>query len=45
MKFMDKLYESVLQDDRIQHFFSGAKLDSVKQSQGKGGDRLLVINQ
>ncbi|EER18560.1 hypothetical protein Pmar_PMAR008889 [Perkinsus marinus ATCC 50983] len=35
MKFMDKLYESVLQDDRIQHFFSGAKLDSVKQSQAE----------
>ncbi|KAF4651942.1 hypothetical protein FOL47_011343 [Perkinsus chesapeaki] len=35
MKFMDKLYESVLQDDRIQHFFSGAKLDSVKKSQAE----------
>ncbi|KAF4673878.1 hypothetical protein FOL46_006286 [Perkinsus olseni] len=35
MKFMDKLYESVLLDDRIQHFFSGAKLDSVKKSQAE----------
>ncbi|KAF4669067.1 hypothetical protein FOL47_002717, partial [Perkinsus chesapeaki] len=32
-KFMDFLYDLVTQDDRIKHFFQGAKLDAVKESQ------------
>ncbi|KAF4730426.1 hypothetical protein FOZ62_011286, partial [Perkinsus olseni] len=32
-KFMDDLYALVTRDDRIKHFFQGAKLDAVKESQ------------
>lgn len=30
---MDELYDLVTRDDRIKHFFQGAKLDAVKASQ------------
>jgi len=33
--FMDKLYEHICKDQRIQHYFSGSKLDAVKAAQGQ----------
>jgi len=33
--FMDKLYEHICVDSRIQHYFSGSKLDAVKSIQGQ----------
>ncbi|KAF4650832.1 hypothetical protein FOL47_000835 [Perkinsus chesapeaki] len=34
-KWVSKVYDKVLVDDRVKHFFQGSKLDAVKESQGK----------